>query len=383
MDLKRFTRRSPGELVATVGGEKAFVPRLLPADWVFPNELWPLLAEVKQQVGILEGVGRLLPNPGLLLRPLEDREAIQSSRLEGTFASPRELFLFEIDQPEPTSEDDPANAWREVYNYRRALHLATESELPLSLRLIRDMHSELLFGVRGRDRSPGNFRRVQVYIGTSHRFIPPPPRVVPELLDNFEQYLNLPMSPLDPLVDAFIAHYQFETIHPFLDGNGRVGRLLLAITFQRRCGLTKPWLYLSEYFEARRDEYIERLFNVSAKGDWKGWVRFCLLGVRQQARDAIGRCDLLREIKKGYTKLLDETAGSVRLNQVVDGLFHSPYVQVAELARRLSISYPTAKSDVERLVKVGILAELANASPKTFYAPEIYDVAYRDLEETP
>lgn len=206
---------------------------------------------------------------------------------------------------------------------------------------------------------------------------------MPDLLDNFEKYLNTESSPFDPLVDAFIAHYQFETIHPFLDGNGRVGRLLLAVTFQRNCGLTKPWLYLSEYFEAHRDEYIEHLFNVSSKGDWRSWIRFCLLGVRHQARDAIQRCDLLREIKNRYARLLDETDGSVRLNQIVDGLFHSPYIQVVELARRLSISYPTAKADVERLVKVGILAELPNASPKTFYASEIYDVAYRDLEEVP
>ena len=246
VDLRRFSRRSPGQLLATVGGEKAFVPNPLPPTWTFPGELWPLLAEAKQQVGILEGVGRLLPNTGLLLRPLEDREAIQSSRLEGTYASPRELLLFEIDQPASMSEDDPANSWREVFNYRRALHLATNSPLPLSLRLIREMHAELLFAVRGRDRSPGNFRRVQVYLGASHRFIPPPPQHVPELLDNFEKYLNAASSAYDPLVDAFLAHYQFECIHPFLDGNGRVGRLLLAVTFQRRCGLNKPWLYLSE-----------------------------------------------------------------------------------------------------------------------------------------
>lgn len=383
MDLKRFSRRSPGQLIVTVGGEKAFQPNPLPPEWQFPNDLWPLLAETKQQVGILEGVGRLLPNPGLLLRPLEDREAIQSSRLEGTFASPRELLLFEIDQPESTSEDDPANSWREVYNYRRALHLATNSELPLSLRLIRQMHEELLFGVRGKDRSPGNFRRVQVYIGSSHRFIPPPPQSLPELLDNLEKYLNVAASAFDPLVDAFLAHYQFETIHPFLDGNGRVGRLLLAVTFQRCCGLSKPWLYLSEYFEAHHDEYIERLFNISAKGDWSGWVKFCLLGVLHQARDAIQRCELLREIKNRYAKLLEETDGSVRLNQIVEGLFYSPYIQVANLAKQLSVSYPTAKSDVERLVNVGILAELPNASPKTFYAPAVYDVAYRDLEATP
>ncbi|MGH7139029.1 MAG: Fic family protein, partial [Pirellulales bacterium] len=366
MDVKRFSRRSPGDLVLTVGGEKAFVPNALPPNWTFPGELWPLLAEAKQQVGILEGVGRLLPNPGLLLRPLEDREAIQSSRLEGTFASPRELLLFEIDQPESTSEDDPANSWREVYNYRRALHLATNSELPLSLRLIREVHAELLFAVRGRDRSPGNFRRVQVYIGSSHRFIPPPPQHLPELLDNFEKYLNVTSSGYDPLVDAFLAHYQFECIHPFLDGNGRVGRLLLAITFQRRCGLSKPWLYLSEYFEAHRDEYVEHLFNVSAKADWNSWVSFCLRGVLQQARDAIQRCDLLRDIKNRYAKLLDATGGTIRLNQIVDSLFYSPYVQVTNLAKQLSVSYPTAKADLDRLVQSGILAELPNASPKTF-----------------
>ncbi len=272
MDIKRFLQNAPGEIVAIADGEHAFVPRPLPPQWEFSVRLWPLLAEAKQQVGILEGLGRNLPNPAILLRPLADREAIRSSSLEGTYATPKELLLFELEPRESKSERDPTNDQREVFNYRSALQHGTTTELPISLRLIRDLHRILMTGVRGKDRTPGEFRRIQVAIGATHRFVPVPPERMMDCLDPLEKYFHDTSSGYDPLVECFLVHYQFETIHPFMDGNGRVGRLLLALMLQQRCKLSKPWLYMSEYYERFCDDYFKALFEVSTDGNWEGWI---------------------------------------------------------------------------------------------------------------
>jgi Fic family protein len=198
-------------------------------------------------------------------------------------------------------------------------------------------------------------------------------------LDAFEKYLHA-ASPFDPLVDCFLNHYQFETIHPFMDGNGRVGRLLLAVMIQHRCSLSKTWLYLSEFFERNRDEYCQRLFNVSADGDWEGWIEFCLKGTIEQANATVQRCDKLRAIREKFMQKLTEVGGSVRLNQIVETLFHSPFVRVADMAKQLQVTYPTAKADIDRLVKARMLRPLKNATQKTFYAPEVYEAAYADIE---
>lgn len=379
MDVTQFTPNFSGELVRLADGDDAFVPAPLPPSWTFPNELWPLLAEVKHLFGVLEGIGRVLPNPGLLLRPMEDREAIRSSRLEGTYVTPTELLLFDMSPLEPTSESDPANSQREVFNYRRALNEAVASPLPISLRLLRDMHRTLLTGVRGQDRSPGSFRQVQVYLGSSKRFIPPPPFRMAECLDAFEKALHQP-APFDPIVEAFVAHYQLETIHPFVDGNGRIGRLLMALMIYQRCGFSKPWLYMSAFFERYRDEYVERLFNVSSRGDWTGWMEFCLRGAAFQAKDTIDRCERLLKFKDEYVTRIESSGGSLRLHQIVDQMFQSPFLRVADLARRLDVTYPTAKSDIDRLVNLHILTELPAMSLKTFYSPDLFNLAYEDLD---
>jgi Fic family protein len=342
-------------------------------------DLWPLLAEAKQRLGILEGIGRTVPNPGILLRPVQDREAIKSSRLEGTYVTATELLVFEMEPKMSASADDPANNQREVLNYRRALQHGIESNLPLSLRLIRELHKTLLTGVRGRDRTPGEFRRTQVAIGTDHRFIPPPPEQLSECLDPFEKYLHSSKREHDPLVDCFLVHYQFETIHPFNDGNGRVGRLLLALMLKQRCELSKPWLYMSEYFEKNREEYIERLFNVSAAGDWNSWVEFCLRGVVSQAKQTVERCERIRAIRDAFATKMHNVGGSVRLAKIVEDVFQSPFLRIADLAKRLEVTYPTAKADVERLVRAGILQPLSGISPKTYYAPEVFGVAYEEI----
>lgn len=383
MDPTIFQPNAPGTVIPIGNGEYAFVPNPLPpAGWTFPPDLWPLLADAKQQLGILEGLGRNLPNPAILLRPLADREAIRSSRLEGTYATAKELLLFDLEPRESTSELDRANDQREVFNYRRALFHGTNTELPLSARLLKDMHRILLESVRGRDRAPGEFRKVQVAIGggSTTRFVPPPPERLLECVDPFEKHLHTTSSPFDPLVDSFLAHYQFETIHPFLDGNGRVGRLLLAIMLQQRCGLSKPWLYMSEYFDKNRDDYINYLFRVSTHANWHDWLEFCIQGTIVQAKDTVSRCERLRIAREEFMQRVTNVGGSVRLNLIVENIFHSPFVRVADLPARLGVTYPTARADIQRLVDAEILQEVPNTTPRTFYAPEVYNIAYDDLD---
>ncbi len=387
MNPKLFSPTSPGELVRlprdpATGNEHAFVPSTLPPAWGFPLSLWPLLAEAKQQLGILEGIGRSLPNPGILLRPLSDRESIRSSRLEGTFVTATELLVYELQPQESKSEDDPANSQREVYNYRRAMEQGGTGKLPISLRLVRQLHETLMSGVRGKDRTPGAFRSGQVAIGSNHRFVPPPSDRLMECLDRLERYIHAEQSNFDPLVNCFLVHYQFETIHPFNDGNGRVGRLLLALMIKEFCGLSKPWIYMSEYYDKHREEYTENLFNVSAKAAWDHWIEFCLRGVAVQAKDAIQRCARLQDAKDVYMKRVREVGGDVRLTQIVEDVFVSPFVRLASLPARLGVTYPTAKKDIERLMEAKILSELPNITPKTYYAPEVFNIAYAELEQT-
>lgn len=381
MDPANFDANAPGRVVPISGNEHAFVPHPLPPAWQFPERLWPLLNNASTKLGLLEGIGRHLPAADLLLRPLERREAMQSSAIEGTYAAPHELLLFEIEPSEPARESDPANSWKEVFNSQQALQYGTTSELPLSLRLIRDMHRVLLTGVRGQERAPGEFRRVQVAIGTTaeRRFVPPPVSELAGCLDAFEKRLYVEGAN-HPLVDCMLAHYQFEAIHPFMDGNGRVGRMLLAIMIQRRCSLTKPWLYLSDYFARHREEYVDRLFAISAKGAWSDWIEFCLKGVAIVADATVVRCELLRALQEDYMRRLKAAGGSIRLHAIVEGLFRSPMVRVADLPERMNVTYPTAKSDVDRLIEVGILSEWPGPSARTVYAHEVFRIAYADLE---
>lgn len=376
MDSKSFVAHTPGSIISLSDGKTAYVPNQLPPSWDFSEHLWPLLAEAKQQVGILEGIGRTLPNPMILLRPLGDRESIKSSSLEGTYVTSRELLLFELAPKSAKSRSDPVNDQLEVFNYRKALNHGISSELPLSLRLVRELHGILLENVRGRDRSPGQFRRVQVAIGPAERFMPPPPGRLMECLDPLERYFHKSASAYDPLVDCFLVHYQFEAIHPFVDGNGRVGRLLLAIMLQQRCKLSKPWLYMSEFFERHRNEYMDRLFAVSASADWEGWIEFCLRGVVEQTLDTIQRCERLRQLRDNFMARIQNVGGSVRLSAIIERVFYSPFVRVTDIQRELEVTYPTAAADADRLVKAGILQVLPNVRPKTFYAPDIYSVAY-------
>ena len=385
MDISKFSADSPGdldEILIQFGGSEmpdwAFVPYPIPRDFEIPKTLWPMLSDAKAELSRLDGIGRHLPNQDLLIRPLQQREALTSSSLEGTYATAEQLLLYGMDPKEPESDEDPANAWREVFNYGQALTLGREhldEGYPISLAFIRQLHNVLVSGVRGADQTPGQFRERQVHIGSTRRFVPPPPLKVPQCLNALEDYLRTEL-PLDPLVRSFLVHYQFEAIHPFNDGNGRVGRLMLSLMIYKWCDLKGPWLYLSPFFERYRDEYIDSLFKISAENDWMQWIELCLRATTEQALDSIGRIDRLVEKRSEYHQLTSGIDNSGRLHPIIEDLFATPIVRVSGLASKFGVSYPTAKSDVQKLVKAGILRELQGVYPKAFYAQDIWTIAY-------
>ena len=386
MDKSLFSSDSPGKLVPIDAQDEtdwAFVPSPLTTEIKLEDETWQLLLKAKEELARLDGVGRHLPNQELLLRPLQQREALTSSSLEGTYASPEQLLLYGIDPKEPSSDKDPVNAWREVFNYGQALTQGQElldAGYPISLTLVRQLHQSLLEGVRGADRTPGEFRKTQVHIGSTRRFIPPPPLEVIRCLDEFENNFGIE-SDIDPLVRCFMLHYQFETIHPFNDGNGRVGRLLLSLMIYIWCELQNPWLYLSAYFERYKDEYINYLFNVSANNNWRDWINFCLRATISQSIDSIRRIDELVELRKNYHDRTLSLTGTTRLHPIIEDIFARPVVAVSKLAKIYDVTYPTASSDISKLESVGILRELPGVYPKSYFAPEVMRIAYRGYQD--
>jgi Fic family protein len=354
----------------------AFIPDPLPPNWVFPAELWPKLKDAHTALARLDGIGRTLPDAQLLLAPLRHREAIASSRLEGTYATAQELMLFELNPRESKSEADQVNSWREVSNYTAALLEGADklSETPFCLRLIKELHQTLLGGVRGRHARPGEFRQHQVAIGSDRRFIPPSAQHIEKCLSDLEAYINSENSTYDPLVRAFLVHYQFEAIHPFYDGNGRIGRVVLSLMIAKWCSLTMPWLYLSAFFEQFKDEYIKNMFQVSTEGAWGNWIDFCLTATIRQAKDSIKRCEQLNSLKSEMLNRVKHP--TPRTHTTIIKLFSNPFVRIGGLARSLSVTYPTAKDDIERLVEAKILEPVQNIRPMSYYSPEIFSIAY-------
>jgi len=373
MNPTSFVSPAAGRLVTTAGGAAAFVPSPLPPELDLSWQLLGGVARAERAVGHLRGVGRILPNPHLLIQPFARREAVLSSRIEGTQASLGDLLLFEIGTSAPEQHDV-----REVANYVAALEYGLQriEQLPLSLRLIRELHSKLLHGVRGESQAPGEFRGVQNWIGkpgtkiADATYVPPP---VPEMhgaLDAFEKFLHAE-SHLPALVRFALVHYQFEAIHPFLDGNGRVGRLLITLLFHTEKLLDHPLLYLSAFFEKRRDEYYERLLDVSSRGAWGGWIEFFLQAVHDQAEDTVQRAGSLLELREAYRSRVTEGRHSALLLGIIDRLFQSPAVTITGLARDVGASYPAAKQNVEKLVAAGILEPLSDTRNKVYMAREI------------
>lgn len=381
MDRKLFTESAPGQLVSTNAAvdDWAFIPEPLPDSWDLPRSLFELWGEAKAQLGRLDGLGRNLTDPSLLLRPLTRRESLRSSSLEGTYATPEELMEYELDLEASITGTERTAAWREVSNYGQAL--STGQELvdaghDFSTWLIRQLHSQLLQSVRGDSDETGVTRSTQVHIGAGHRFNPPPPEHVSALMAQLEGDIAKHTT-VDPLIRAFMIHYQFETIHPFTDGNGRVGRLLLSLMIYKWSGLNLPWLYLSAYFEQHKDDYISGLFNVSAKGDWESWIKFCLLATVDQASDTITRIGDLLALRQKYEAEIKSKGENLRLLTILPRLFETPLITYKQYGMIASVSYPTARTDIDSLIRLGILnATAPGGKQRYFVAEEIFAIAF-------
>jgi len=372
MDRSQFTVHDTGRLVRTLDGNLAFVPAPLPPKIDIPFELMRRLSDADRAIGTLGGIGRILPNPHLLTNPFLRREAVLSSRIEGTEASATDLALFEA-AGSPSSDQSDV---REVSNYVIALNYGLErlDDLPLSLRFLREVHAKLMADVRGGDRAPGEFRHVQNWIGPAGSridnatYVPPPVQEMHTALDRFERYLH-ERSPMPVLLRAALIHYHFEAIHPFLDGNGRVGRLLIAFLLHVEKVLDEPLLYLSAFFERHRREYYRRLVEVTMNGAWNEWIDFFLRGVAEQANDAVRRTRELLDLSEGYRRQIAPARNAGVLSSLIDRLFAVPATTISSVAENLKMSYPAAKKNVQKLVALHILTP-RRGKRETIYVAE-------------
>jgi Fic family protein len=357
-------------------GYWAFVPNPLPPELKIDLKFLQRLSEADRALGELAGLGRTMANPNLLIRPFIGREAVLSSRIEGTQADLLDLFSYTAERP-PKSDGIKHRDVHEVYNYVRAMDYGLKrlETFPVSLRLIRELHEHLMKGVRGGQATPGEFRRSQNWIGppgctlSEAAFVPPPVDELLTALDAFEKYLHESNS-YPPLVRLALIHHQFESIHPFLDGNGRIGRLLTSLLLVHWGLLRYPLLYLSAFFERNRDAYYDLLLTVSQRGSWNDWISFFLQGVAEQSNDAIERAKRLQELQWRWRDTLQHARGSTLLLGVVDHLFAQPIVTAGEIQRGFKVSHQTSMKILRRLEKEGILKEKTGKERHRLYAAE-------------
>lgn len=379
-----FVKSPTGHLVKTMSGVSAFIPAPLPPQWQEARH-FRAATEAASALGELAGATRRLPNPALLLRPLQSREALTSSAIEGTYSNEENLALLDAG-----AGVEPRDDTREVQNYAIALKAALahiEDGGSISQLLIRAIHKQLLEGARGAAPGvvPGEYKSEQNFIGGRRgridlaRFIPPPPLAAADAMAELERYLAKPpeLRP-HPLIDAALVHYQFETIHPFADGNGRVGRILIPLILKKGGLPGADLLYVSPFIEKSRDDYISLMYDVSRVGAWDDWINYFLRAVRASAETAIAAADRLRALHDDYAKLAVEHSQSGNLRRLVDMLFESPVVTIPAVKRVLRVTYPTAQALTEKLVGAGVLTEVLQKPARTFIAIRIVRVASQD-----
>lgn len=363
MDPAEYRAPEAGRIVHIPTGYAAFVPAPLSPALRYSAELALALSQADASLGELSGIGRFLPNPHLLIASYIRREAVLSSRIEGTRTRLVDLFLDEATPRRPLDlMGAEASDLREVRNYVAALERGIQrlTTLPLSLRLVRELHARLLAGVRGEWAAPGEFRRSQNWIGPpgstlgSATYVPPPPSELPDALAAWERFLHQ-RGTIPDLVQCALMHEQFEAIHPFLDGNGRVGRLLITLFLVERQRLSLPLLYLSAYLEAHRQDYYDRLQRVRTNGDWHGWLLFFLTATAVTAREATSQAQRLLELRESLRHRLRDKTKALAL---IDALFVNPYISVARAADLLQVSNPTARQTVGLLLERGLLEEI-------------------------
>lgn len=382
MDASIFRTSPSGHLVPTIGGAHAFVPHPLPPALDLAPLIEPI-ATASELLGELRGLGLQLPDPYLLINPLQRQEAVSSSGIEGTHTTLTELLAFEANVSDEARKVDN----HEVYNYIQALHRGIDllKELPVCTRLIGEMHATLLRGLPLSRRSggaPGELKREQNWIGGSRddilraRFVPPPPLEAKAALASLENFINDgERVRVQPLVFLSLVHYQFETIHPFPDGNGRVGRLLIPLLLCSKSILPQPLLYMSPFFEANKDEYIELMFRVSAEGDWNGWISFFLRGVAESCRTTSRKIREILSLQARYRESISRLKASSKMLALLDLMFRRMVVSIPDVATALNITYRAAQQNVEKLVEAGMLVELPRyKNPKLFAAMEVVNI---------
>jgi Fic family protein len=403
-----------GTYVKQATGYQAFIPAPLPPDppIEIDAELGRLMSEADRALGRLDGVATVLPNPDLFVSMYVRQEAVLSSQIEGTQSTLEDVLQFEVDSK---GREFPKDI-QEVVNYVRAMNHGLERlrTLPLSLRLIREIHGKLLEGVRGSQRTPGEFRTTQNWIGqpgctiNTATFVPPPVPEMHEALDKMEKFLHDNSLPL--LVQCGLAHAQFETIHPFLDGNGRVGRLLMTFLLCHRQALGRPLLYLSHYLKQHRARYYDRLMAIRNDGDWEGWFKFFVRGVLEVSREATQTARTIVQLREEHRRLLSEkllpdeptTAAPDSLPSrrrralagysreevtathydllLLEYLFEQPIVTIRMVEQRLNCVFVTANKVVNRFVRLGLLEEVTGyqRNRRFRYAPylALFEPAY-------
>jgi Fic family protein len=374
-----------GRYVEQPGNYKAFIPNPLP-----PNpqiemdlEMWQLLSQADRALGRLDGATDALPNPDLFVYMYVRKEAVLSSQIEGTQASLIDVLEFESRAVEPENPQDVA----EVVNYIAAINHGLEmlEQLPVSMRLIREIHRELLQGVRGAERDPGEFRRSQNWIGASGCtlaeaiYVPPPPHEMQEALSNLERFLHDP-SPMPTLLKIGLAHAQFETIHPFLDGNGRTGRLLITFLLCEQNILKHPLLYISYYFKKNRTKYYERLQAVRDEGAWESWLKFFLRGVYEVAQEATINARKIVMMKESHRQLLLNKMGRRSGNAItlIEKLYFRPIVTIDNVSEIVGISYANANSLVKELCDLQLLIEMTGQRRNRLFSYDPYLVVFSD-----
>ncbi len=365
--MKRSDFHAPqaGKVIQIPTGYLAFVPAPLPPAISYSQEMVMALSQADAALSELSGLGRHLPNPHLLIAPYIRREAVLSSRIEGTRTGMNELWLEDVE----AEGKHPENAdVQEVRNYIQALEYGIQrlAELPLSLRLVREIHEKLMQGVRGEHATPGEFRRSQNWIGGAKEqrlagstlatapYVPPPPDELAQALNNWEKFLHL-RDVFPDLIQCAVLHEHFEALHPFLDGNGRVGRLLISLFLIERERLSQPLLYLSSYFETNRQDYYDLLQRVRTHGEWEQWIIYFLNGVVETARQALEQTSRLMDLREVYRQALKDQPRALNL---IDPLLQNPYLTAAKAEEILQVSPPTARKAIAVLAEAGIVEEI-------------------------
>lgn len=374
-----FENVGTGKLVPTVFGARAFVPSPLPPEFDL-GRVALAHGEAMAAIGELKGACRRLANAYILIRPLQRREALTSSAMEGTYSTDDQLILAEAGLSKGSSDDT-----QEVRNYTIALSHALErvKDEPISNRLLRDTHRLLLSNVgrnRGAHKLPGEFKRDQNMIGgrtlDTAKFIPPPPRESVECMSSLERYINREeANKINTLIDIALVHYQLETIHPFADGNGRVGRMLISLMAVKSGLLEMPALYLSPVIERDKDRYIDMLYRVSAEAAWEEWLNYFMEITTQSCRETVDTIDRLLDLQERYRSLANSNIKSANVLSIIDMLFEVHVIQPRSIVQRLGITDVAARKLLSRLCELNILVEYNDIYPKAFIATGIIEAA--------